>query len=1093
MKHLLTTCLYIPVVLFCVACMALQKHNSMQPDLAMPDSFSEVRKGFAIPPDSTKPYVYWYWVSDNISKEGITRDLESMAKVGIGEAFIGNIGLETVAYGNVKVLSDEWWELTRFAIREGQRLGVNIGIFNSPGWSQSGGPWVKPEQAMRYMVSSEIIVDGGKKLDIKLPSSKDTMQDLAVIAFPMPEQYEKTIAAMSPSIKLSPSIAGAAFLMDNDLETALVFTEETRKQGLTIDVALKNSFTARSLVLFPDEIPFAAQVEIQAFSNGGYSSVSKFLMDRSNPMITVGPMVYGPISVALPEITSSKFRLILTNINTPDKQEKLGGLKEIVLSSSPKLERYVEKQLGKMLQYPNLVWDEYLWPEQQQAGSKAMMVDAAGVINLSGNLDNNGVLHWQAPTGKWVIRRIGLTPTGAKNTPASPEATGFEVDKMNKQHLKTHFDAYIGKILRDMPAAERKSFKHLVMDSYEVGPQNWTEGLADDFKKKYGYDPIRWLPVLSGTIVNSTNESDRFLWDLRRLIADRIAYDYVGGLRELSEKNGLKIWLENYGHWGFPSEFLLYGGQTNHIAGEFWVEGTLGNVECRAASSSAHIYGINQVFAESYTASGKVLERHPAYLKKRGDWSFTEGINHVLLHLYIHQAYEKEPGMNAWFGTEFNRKNTWFDQSKSWIDYQRRCMFLLQQGKPVNDVCYFIGEDAPKLAGARNPEIPPGFSYDYINADVLFNRVRIEDGKMVLPDGMSYRMMVMPPLKTITPELLKKIKELVNAGAVIIGPKPERSPSKKNFPEADKEVKTLADELWGAGKNKIISRTFGKGKVLMGVSLEDALKQINIAKDYEVPAGKPLLLTHRRSGDKDIYFVTNQSDDKVDVAISFRVKGKQPELWDATNGTTRMLPDYTSLENTTKVPLHFEGAQSFFVVFSEEGTSKKSSNNFPDGTTVQEIKTPWTVSFDVTKRGPAKDVSFPMLQDWSQHSNDSIQYYAGTAFYKNTFAGLTPQKGERIFLHLGDVKNLARIKINGQQAGSLWIAPWQIDITDFVSEKNNSLEVEVVNLWVNRMIGDSKLPADKRPTWLANNFFTPNDPLQPSGLLGPVTIKRVRY
>lgn len=1085
-KHLKR--LYIFAIIFCTSCSVIQS-----PERVRQDSFSEVRSSFASPPDSIKPFVYWYWVSDNISREGITRDLESMAKVGIGEAFIGNIGLETVAYGEVKVLSDEWWELTRFAISEGQRLGVDIGLFNSPGWSQSGGPWVKPEQAMRYMVFSEIIVEGGGKTAIKLPASNPNMQDLAVIAFPLQAEDEKMMSAGKPSITLSSSNLNGASLIDKDFTTAVVFPEETRVKGLTIDIEYTNDLTARSLVLFPDEIPFSAQVDVQAFRNGTYSSVRKFLMDRSNPMLSVGPMVYGPVSIALPDITSKKFRLVLTGITTPQNQEKVGGLKEVVLSSLPKLERYVEKQMGKMLQYPNLVWDEYLWPEQVAAGSKAMMVDAASVINVTTHLKADGTLSWEVPAGKWVVRRVGLLPTGVTNAPASPEATGLEVDKMNRQHLKTHFDSYIGKILRDMPAAERKSFKHVVIDSYEVGPQNWTDGLADDFKKKYGYDPISWLPVLSGTIVNSPAQSDRFLWDLRRLIADRIAYDYVGGLREFSEKNGLKLWLENYGHWGFPSEFLVYGGQTNNIAGEFWVEGTLGNVECRAASSAAHIYGINQVFAESYTAAGKVLERSPAYLKKRGDWSFSEGINHVLLHVYIHQAYEREPGMNAWFGTEFNRKNTWFDQSKNWIDYQRRCMFMLQQGKPVNDVCYFIGEDAPKLAGERNPEIPSGYSYDYINSDVLLNRVRIENGKMVLPDGMAYRMMVMPPLKTITPGLLKKIKELVNGGAVILGPKPERSPSLQNFPNADNQVKSLADELWGTGDQQTTVRTFGKGKVFGNISLEDALKQINVERDYEIPKDQPLLLTHRRSGDKDIYFVTNQSDEKLAVDITFRVKGKQPELWDATNGTTRKLTNYSQLSTSTKIPLQFEPAQSYFIVFAAEGSPLNNTDNFPGGQIVQAIKTPWTVSFEQKSRGPIADVSFPVLQDWSESKNDSIKYYSGTAFYKNTFAGIKPVRGERIYLDLGNVKNLARVKINGQSAGGLWTAPWAADITDLVSETVNSIEVELVNLWVNRMIGDSKLPQDKRPTWLANNYFKPTDSLQPSGLLGPVTIKRLKY
>ena len=1080
----------IGMLVFITACKTMQHKNS----IAQANIPTPLSKGFILPLDSIKPFVYWYWVSDNISKDGITKDLEAMVKVGIGEAFIGNIGLESVPYGKVKVLSAEWWQLTRFAIKEGQRLGVNIGLFNSPGWSQSGGPWVKPTEAMRYMVTWETIIDGGKNIISSWPSHTATVQQLAVIAYPAPPEAEQTIADEKPTIQIFPALKNAGFLFDKDLSTAVNFTEDVKKQGLAIEINLQVNFTARNLVLFPDTIPCSAQVELQAFSNGAYLSIKKFLMDRSNPMITVGPMVYGPVSVALPATVSNKFRLLFTNITTPQNQQQTGGIKEIVLSNTPKLESYIEKQMGKMLQTPDLVWSQYLWPSQAPSDFNKSNVKADEVIDVSKYVDATGVLNWQAPAGKWIIKWIGLQPTGAKNTPASPEATGYEVDKMNRDYLKKHFDAYIGKILRDMPPEERKSFKHVVLDSYEVGPQNWTEGLAEDFKNKYGYDPIKWLPVLAGTIVNSANESDRFLWDLRRLVADRIAVDYVGGLKDLSEKEGLRVWLENYGHWGFPSEFLKYGGQTNDIAGEFWVEGTLGNVECRAASSAAHIYGNNRVFAESYTAGGMPYQRYPGYLKKRGDWSFTEGINHVLLHLFIHQPYEdKNPGMNAWFGTEFNRKNTWFNQSKTWIDYQRRCMYMLQQGKPVTDICYFIGEDAPKLVGARNPEIPVGFSYDYINADVIMNRLTVADGKLMLPDGMSYGLMVLPPLETITPELLKKIKTLIQAGAVVLGPKPTRSPSLKNFPFADKEVAMLADELWGSvNSTQKLSRSIGKGWLLQSMSLEEATVQMKILKDIDLPPGKPLLFTHRKTAAEDIYFITNQSDEKLDVNIGFRIKGKQLQLWNATNGSIRKLPEYEAQENGTNVPLHFEPAESFFIVFSNGETNKNEGKNFPLAKTVMEIKNPWTVKFEANKRGPVQNIVFDILQDWALHTNDSIKYYSGTAWYKNSFKGFKAEKNKRLLLDLGAVKNMATIKINGQLVGGLFTAPWQIDITGFVNEQNNFIEVEVVNLWVNRMIGDSKLPVGMRPTWLANNYFNATDPLQPSGLLGPVTIKMVK-
>jgi hypothetical protein len=1062
-----------------------------QNNISESNSIENFRNSFSVPQDSIKPYVYWYWISDNISKIGITKDLEAMAKVGIGEAFIGNIGLSSVPYGKVKVLSKEWWELTRFAITEGQRLGVDIGIFNSPGWSQSGGPWVKPTEAMRYMVSSDTTIYGGKKLKLKLPIAKKGMQDMAVIAYPAFAQHEFTVSDFNPVLKFFPVNNSGYYLFDKNLKTAMNFTSEMKKTGLTMDIKLNKNLTARSITIFPDTIPISTHIEVQAFVNGSYKSIKKFLMDRSNNMITVGPNVYGEVCIALPQTTSNNFRIIFSEITNPSGQQKIGGIREISLSNFPKLERYVEKQLDKMLQVPELTWNEYLWKNQAESGTANMKVNADKVINISKFLDKNGILNWNAPVGKWVIKRIGLIPTGVKNAPASPEATGFEVDKMNRQYLEKHFDAYVGKFLKDMPANERKSFKHVVLDSYEVGPQNWTEGLAEIFKNKYGYDPILWLPVLSGNIVNSAEESNRFLWDLRRLIADRIAYDYAGGLKDISHKNGLKVWSENYGHWGFPSEFLLYGGQGGEISGEFWVEGTLGNVECRAASSAAHIYGNNRVFAESYTAGGLPYQRYPGYLKKRGDWSFTEGINHVLLHLYIHQPYEdKDPGMNAWFGTEFNRKNTWFDQSKTWIDYQRRSMYMLQQGKPVNDICYFIGEDAPKLAGARNPEIPSGYSYDYINSDVILNKLFVKDGKLMLPDGMSYRMMVLPPLNTITPELLFKLKELVNAGAIILGPKPLKSPSLKNYPFADEKVKRIANELWGKDKTKT---AFGKGFVLDGISLESALNQFKIDKDIVIPNGKPLLFTHRKTSKVDIYFLTNQSDEKQEADVVFRVNGKVPEIWDATTGISRKLPEFNSTVKGINIPLKFEPAESYFIVFVDEKSIGSKGENFPSGNIKEEIITPWTVNFQANKRGPGTPVKFDILKDWALSKDESIKYFSGTATYSNTFKGISPTNGERVFLDLGEVKDMATIKINGKAVGGLWTAPWKIDITNYVNNDKNTVDVEVVNLWVNRMIGDSKLPINERPTWLANNYFNPTDPLQPSGLLGPVKIKLIKF
>jgi hypothetical protein len=624
-------------------------------------------QGFAQPPDSVKPWVYWYWISDNISKQGITQDLEAMARVGIGEAFIGNIGLDDIPSGNVPVLSEEWWQLVEHAIREGKRVGVDIGMFNCPGWSQSGGPWVKPGEAMRYLVSNEVTIQGGKTIVQRLDRPGDSFQDVRVLAFPVSGSEPVPFAALHPRITTVPSVKNASVIADGDTQSVCLF--RIPAEGLTIDLQTDQAYTARSLAIRPAVKPFAATMELQVSENGAFRPIKSFLFDRGNASVSVGPVPFGEVAVTFPEVTSKRFRLVVKNADLPPgAQSTEGGIAEIVLSPKPMLERYVEKQLGKMHPTPFPLWKEYQWPHQEGSDVKGMAIDPGTVLDVSTHLAADGTLTWDAPAGTWIIMRIGVMPTGTQNSPAAPHGRGPEVDKMNRIHLRKHFDAFMGELLRRMPAEDRTALKHVVLDSYEQGSENWTEGFAEDFQKRYGYDPVRWLPTLSGRIVGTADESDRFLWDLRRMIADRVAYDYVGGLRDLSQEKGLRVWLENYGHWGFPSEFLMYGGQSHDLGGEFWAEGELGNIECRAASSAAHTYGKRRVSAESYTAAGLSFRRYPAMLKQRGDWSYTEGINHVVLHVYIHQPYEeKTPGINAWFGIEFNRKNTWFEQSRKWI------------------------------------------------------------------------------------------------------------------------------------------------------------------------------------------------------------------------------------------------------------------------------------------------------------------------------------------------------------------------------------------------------------------------------------------
>ena len=1045
--HLFSLCILV--------CLGLLSCNKTETSANHP-SFASIEQGFRSIPDSVQTGVYWYWISDNISKEGVERDLEAMKVAGINRAFIGNIGIDGIPYGDHKLLSSEWWEVLHAALKKATELNIEIGIFNSPGWSQSGGPWVKSSQAMRYLASSDTIVAGPGCMQLTLPSVGKDEQDVCVIAYPA---LDKPVAEKSWAINKKSGQSSSS---------VLVFDKEA---------------TVRTLI-YRVNTPFKTTAKLWVKKGGKEELLRQFVIDRSNPALNVGFVPYAPVVISLPETSASQFRLEMS-----EEGEAAGN---VTLTSSPMMERYPEKSLAKMFQTPLPMWDDYLWEKQPAVSDASLMVSPDAIKNVT-EFSKNGVLDWEVPEGKWVIRRMAMLPTGVTNSPASPEATGPEIDKMSKKHVAFHFDAFIGDILKRIPEVDRKTFKVVVQDSYETGGQNWTDDMISVFKERYGYDPVPYLPVLEGTVVGNPDISDRFLWDLRRLIADRVSYDYVGGLRDVCHQHGLTTWLENYGHWGFPGEFLQYGGQSDEIAGEFWSEGSLGDIENRAASSCGHIYGKRRVWAESFTSGGPAFGRYPYQMKQRGDRFFTEGINSSLLHVYIHQPFEdREPGLDAWFGNEFNRKNTWFSQMDVFTGYLKRCNFMLQRGEYVADVAYFIGEDAPKMTGICTPELPAGYSFDYINGEVLLQRASVEDGRIVLPSGMKYRLLVLPQLETMRPEILQKIKELLQAGACVIGPAPKYSPSLSDYPAADRKVQALASELWGDQTESV--RTIGKGRLFMpATSLQPVLEALNVKPDMRVNSGTPVLFIHRATDEGDIYFISNQSETPVDINPSFRVAGKLPELWNPLTAEIRLLPEFTCADGVTTVPVRLEGFESSFIIFRKKGTpAKTTARNYPVKEVLATVSSPWQVDFEKGKRGPEEAVTFPALQDWTESTDPSIRYFSGKAIYTNRITlDKLPQKA--LYLDLGKVMVMAKVKINGQYVGGVWTTPYRLPVGDFLRKGENLIEVEVVNNWRNRLIGDASLPEKERGTWTNVNPWNADSPLQSSGLIGPVEIQAYSY
>jgi len=1052
--------------------------------------FSEIEIGFVKPPDSIQTSVYWYWLSDNISKEGVVKDLEAMKAVGINRAFIGHIGLEDIPYGKVKLFSDEWWDILHTALKRAGELGIEIGLFNSPGWSQSGGPWVKPNQAMRYLASSETVVKGPQKVTQQLERPTGDFQDVQVIAFSAPKDYTRTLAALSPKLSAVPTIPALSHLMDTNKETEVSLPAQ---QAVQINLSTPEDFTARSLTLYPAKRNMQLDVKLEALVNGDYKEIKQFKVDRKNNELNVGFEPYAPVIVSFDAVSTTNFRLTIANASSE------AGIAELEISAIPKVERFKEKTLAKMHPTPLPYWHDYQWEPQVEVKDSAYLIPKSAVLDITDKMNADGTLNWEVPAGEWVVLRTGMLPTGVKNGPASPEGTGLEIDKINHEHVIKHFDAFMGEILQRIPAEDRKTFKVAVQDSYEMGGQNWTDDFLAKFEKQFGYNPKSYVPVMYGHVVGSQEESDRFLWDLRRFVADQVAYEYVGGLRDVSHQHGLTIWLENYGHWGFPGEFLQYGGQSDEIGGEFWSEGELGDIENRAASSAAHIYGKTKVSAESFTAAGNTFGRYPAMMKQRGDRFFTEGINNTLLHVYIQQPYEdKKPGVNAWFGNEFNRFNTWFYDMDMFVAYLKRCNFMLQQGKYVADVAYFIGEDAPKMTGVQDPALPKGYSFDYINGEVIRERLDVKNGQLVLPDGMAYRLLVLPQLETIRPELLKKISDLVKRGGAILGPRPKRSPSLQHFGEADRGVQKMADELWGNidGKN-VKEHKVGKGLVMQGLSMQEALDKMHVLPDLATAEKDPILFIHRTLQEGEIYFVSNQEDQPISVSPHFRVGGKSPELWNATTGKMRDLEEYTTTDSTIAIPLKLAAYESAFIIFRKNMTNEKEEINrlnFPDAISRTALTSPWEVRFDSISGGPGKLVVFEKLTDWSQHENPLIKYYSGTAYYSTSFSlDSTFNQQEKVWLDLGNVVALAKVKVNGKDLGGVWTPPYKVDITEVLQQGDNRLEIKVVNTWRNRLVGDQQLPESERRTWTLVNPYTPEDKPTTSGLLGPVVIETYPY
>lgn len=755
----------------------------------------------------------------------------------------------------------------------------------------------------------------------------------------------------------------------------------------------------------------------------------------------------------------------------------------------------------------------YQWHNEPE--DKAVPVGQ--VIDLTSKLDKDSNLNWEVPAGKWKIIRTGHRMTGSRLMIAQPEADGLSVDWFDRKGVELQFEHW-GRMLIDEAAKVGNKPMYFCDDSFEDGFPNWTPKILDQFKKYRGYDATPYLPVLLGYVIGSAEISDRFLNDYRKTLGDCMADEHYKRFAELCHNEGMKVQNESAG----PSrsgtmcmDGLKNLGRSDQPMGEFWLgpnhedESTLTddksygvsrldkgqNKVTKMAASAAHIYGRNLVSAEAFTTMRHWLD-YPGSLKQALDRAYCEGVNRIAIHTSTaSRPQDGLPGYEYGAGTHFNHNVTWWEKSGPFFDYVARCQYLLRSGRFVADVLFYNGDVTPNLVQQKHidPSLGKGYDYDVCNEEVLLTRVSTKNGRIVLPDGMSYAVLVLPDTPRMPLKVLQKISELVKAGATVIGPKPVQDSGLQNFPQCDKDIEALAGRLWGNidGKN-ITQHTYGNGKIIYGETIRQVLLAKDIQPDFEYDgdAATWLDFIHRSTPEAEIYFVINRHGKSVASNCTFKVKDRAPEIWDAVSGKVKSKLNYRLEKDRITIPLKFETFQSWFVVFpktSKLGTPSKETN-FPELRVIKELTGAWQVNFDKKWGGPAS-AEFDSLQDWSKNDDERIRYYSGKATYHKKFA-YSGDLDKPVYLDLGVVKDIADVTVNGKRLGIIWTAPWQIDISPALKQGDNNLQIEVINLWPNRLIGDAALPFEKRLTH-TNIQFKKDAPLLASGLLGPVVLKTI--
>lgn len=1075
------------------------------------------QKDFQTPPQSAKPRVWWHWMNGNITKEGIKKDLEWMVKTGIGgfQNFDASLMTPVMVKEKLSYMTAPWKDAFKYTTQLAKEKGLEMAIAGSPGWSVTGGPWVKPGDAMKKYVWTETIVEGGSTVDvtIKQPASvtgpmqnvpldkggfgafeqnhqkePEFYQDIAVIAYPISSK-EQNIKLLQPKITSS----GGNFTIDQLTDGDLTNFSYLEPKKIGEDTWISYEFQEKTNIF---GVTFANEGygELAVFNGGGNNRSIQYSEDgiTFKELKKIQGIISSQVTIAFEPIAVKAIRLVYKTEAPANpgvaamfgvkasKDPKGTNVSEFVIHTSPRINLF-EGKAGFLA-----------WKEDYNEKIPSINGPSSNeIIDLSSKLKSDGTLQWNAPAGKWAILRFGYSLTGKKNHPASPEATGLEVDKLDREAVSRYLNYYLDQY-KDATGGlmGTAGLTHMVLDSYEAGHMTWTPSLPYEFKKRRGYDLTPFMPVLAGRVVNSSVDSEKFLWDFRKTIGELIVENHYEAIGDILAQRGMKRYTESHENGRiFLADGMDVKRKSNIPMSAMWQPGALADgtdeeirsrADIRESASVAHIYGQNIVAAESMTTVGNSYQPHPSSLKRTADMEMASGLNRFVIHTSVHQPLDElVPGFALGpFGQWFTRQETWANQAKVWGDYLGRSSYLLQEGKNVADILYYYGENhnLTSLFSASLPKIPKGYEYDFVNSSALKDAIFVNNKRLTSKGGTTYEVLFLDAsAQKMTLETLQRVFALAKAGAIIGGTLPQSSPSLADSKNSFNQIIQALIKLPNVHFNKDLASILQLKKLTNDVNIENNSAEI--------------LFQHRKNGAKEIYWLNSRSENDNFAHISFRVSGKTPKLWNPETGEISDI-SYEIKNGRTLIAYSFKPWDAIFIVF--DGITKQARFIAPSWkiTTSKSIETPWKVTFQKDRGAPA-EMTMKTLISFDQHADPAIKYFSGEATYSNRFDINSFQKGEKIQLDLGDVKNLAEVYLNGKYVQTVWKKPFVVDITNQFNIGKNTLEVKVINSWVNRLVGDAQ-PGVKKITFIPMPLFRADSKTEAAGLLGPVKINSLK-